>query len=469
MDTSMKGDSLLMKKPKRSGVAAMQPRQGLENSPGCTVVDRQTSYLGQRWGWVEEKIWTKRMLEALGNGVKGGKWFSLIDKVYKLQTLESAWSKVKANKGAAGVDEMSIEKFEANKERYLLEVHEQLKCGTYRPSAVKRVYIPKGRGKLRPLGIPTVKDRIVQTAIKLVIEPIFENEFSDVSYGFRPGRGCKDALRQVDSLLEQGYTWYLDADLQGYFDSIPHDLLMNKFQQFISDKPLCKLVDQFLKHKILEEGSERIAESGTPQGGVLSPLLANLYLHDLDLKVERSGIQMVRYADDFVILTQCEEDAKSIEAVVHTWAGENGLVIHPEKSHTGNAADPKQGFEFLGYWFGGGKKWVRKKSIKAYRDKIRAKTRRTCGCSIKHIVKELNPVLKGWYNYFKHVTLYSMGSFDGFVRRRLRAIMRKQNKRPGYGRSVRDHQEWPNTFFAKLGLFTMETARAQEIACRSRC
>jgi RNA-directed DNA polymerase len=236
----------------------------------------------QKWQWVEAMVWTVRMLAALVNGVKGGKWFSLMDKVYAQRTLQIAWQRVKGNKGAAGIDRVSIERFEGQCEHYLQELHEQLKNGTYQPQAVKRVNIPKASGGTRPLGIPTVKDRVVQMAIKLVIEPIFENIFRNSSQGFRPERGCKDALREVDSWLKAGYRWVVDADIKGYFDTISHELMMNKIEQHIADKQLLKLIEAYLKQNIMEEGKSWKATKGTPQGAVLSPLLANIYLNELD-------------------------------------------------------------------------------------------------------------------------------------------------------------------------------------------
>jgi RNA-directed DNA polymerase len=446
----------------------VESKQGVEVHTKTKTVKRQTSNLRQRWEWTEETIWSEKMLAALENGVKGGKWFSLIDKVYAITTLDKAWSNVKRNKGVAGIDEVDIERFERKKDVYLSELHEQLKDGTYRPQAVKRVYIPKGGGKFRPLGIPTIKDRCVQAALKLVIEPIFENEFADSSYGFRPGRGCKDALRQVDKMLKEGKGWYADADLQAYFDTIPHQRLMDKFQRYISDGAICQLVERFLKHEIEEEGRRTTATAGTAQGGVISPLLANLYLHDLDIQLAEQGFEMVRYADDFVILSNEKGKVIQAEQNVHQWAIENGLIIHPEKSHIGNCGVEGEGFEFLGYRFEAGKRWVSTKSLKNYREKVRQMTRRSCGQSIAKIIEALNPVLRGWYNYFKHVNRFTMGTFDSFIRRRLRAILRAQNKRPGYGRSYRDHKEWPNAYFAKLGVFTMEKTRQREIACQSR-
>lgn len=188
-----------------------------------------------KWEWVEASIWTERMLTTLENGVKGGKWFSLIDKVNSRKTLEVAWKQVKANRGANGVDNVTVERFEQRAEEYLKEIEQALKEGKYKPQPVKRVYISKGGGKFRPLGIPTVKDRIVETALKYALEPIFEKEFLNVSYGFRPRLGCKDALREVDSLIKSEYVWVVDADLKSYFDSIPHDRLMERVKEKIID------------------------------------------------------------------------------------------------------------------------------------------------------------------------------------------------------------------------------------------
>jgi len=212
------------------------------------------------------------MVSALGNGVKGGKWFSLIDKVVRPATLDIAWQRVARNKGAAGVDGQSIERFDAQSVRYLTELQRSLTEGSYRPDPVKRVEIPKADGKTRPLGIPTVKDRIVQTALKMVIEPILEVQFRPGSFGFRPGRGCKDALRDVDRLLKAGYTHVVDADLKSYFDTIPHDRLMTLVEGSISDGRVLALIDGFLRQEIMSDMARWQPETGTPQGAVLSPL-----------------------------------------------------------------------------------------------------------------------------------------------------------------------------------------------------
>ncbi len=418
------------------------------------------------WSWVDRSIWTERMLAALGNGVRGGKWFSLIDKVYRPATLRSAWQQVLVNRGAAGVDRLSVERFAGHLDRYLGELGQELETGRYRPLPVRRVEIEKADGKLRPLGIPTVRDRVAQAAVKRVIEPIFEQMFAPTSFGFRPGRSCKDALRVVDGLLQAGYTHVVDADLKGYFDSIPHDRLKQRLAAHISDSRLLALLDGWIEQDVVQELNRWTPTSGTPQGAVISPLLANLYLHDLDLKLAQLGLSMVRYADDFVIL--CRSAAEAVHAldVVSAWVAAEGLQLHPDKTHVGDCRLVGQGFEFLGYRFEAGRRWVRDKSLKALKTKIRSQTRRTEGRSLSQIVSGLNPLLRGWFTYFKHAQRGIFRTLDGFLRRRLRALLRKQAKRPGVGRCLADHQRWPNAYFAAAGLFTLTEAR--QAASQSR-
>ena len=411
------------------------------------------------WGWIDRSIWTDSMLAALVNGVRGGKWFSLIDKVYRPATLRSAWQQVLVNRGAAGVDRVSVERFAGNLDRYLSELGQELESGRYRPLPVRRVEIEKADGKLRPLGIPTVRDRVAQAAVKRVIEPIFEQMFVPTSFGFRPGRGCKDALRVVDGLLQAGYTHVVDADLKGYFDSIPHDRLKQRLAAHISDGRLLALLDGWIEQDVVQELKRWKPTSGTPQGAVISPLLANLYLHGLDVKLAELGLSMVRYADDFVILCQSAAEAAHALEVVRAWVAAEGLQLHPDKTHVGDCRIAGQGFEFLGYRFEAGRRWVRDKSLKALKTKIRSQTRRTEGKSLKQIVTGLNPMLRGWFNYFKHAQRGVFQMLDGFIRRRLRALLRKQAKRPGAGRCLADHRLWPNAFFAAAGLFTMTEAR----------
>ena len=406
------------------------------------------------------------MLAALKNGVKGGKWFSLIDKVYRAETLKEAWQKVAGNGGAAGVDGQSVKQFAAQAEMYLKELSVALERGTYRPMPVRRVEIAKGGGKQRPLGIPVVKDRIVQTALKFVLEPIFEREFLEMSYGFRPGRGCKDALREVEGWLKEGYTFVVDADLRSYFDTIPHARLMERVKEHVSDGRVIELIEAFLQQDIIKDLERWTPVGGTPQGAVVSPLLANIYLHALDCQMKQKGYRMVRYADDFVVLCRSAEQAQAALAEVKAWVEANGLSLNDEKTHVGDCRQEGQGFEFLGYRFEAGRRWVRRKSLRAIRDRIRMRSKRTRGDSLARIIADLNPTLRGWFNYFKHAHPMTFSGMDGFVRRRLRAILRKQEKRPGMGRCRDDHQRWPNKFFATQGLFTMVTAR--ELASQPR-
>ena len=407
---------------------------------------------------VDASIWTERMVSALVNGVEGGKWYSLMDKVCAPKTLALAWAKVRGNRGAAGVDRQSIEQFDAQAERYLAELSQALREGSYRPAAVKRVEIPKGNGQSRPLGIPTVKDRIVQTAVKFLLEPIFEMKFLETSHGFRPGRGCKNALRVVEAGLKAGYTYVVDADLKAYFDSIPHDRLMERVEASISDGRVLELLQGWLKQDILKGLECWTPMSGTPQGAVISPLLANLYLHPLDERLMARGYRMVRYADDFVVLCGNQEEAEAALTLIREWVADNGLTLHPDKTHIGDCQQAGQGFEFLGYRFEAGKRWVRKKSLERFKDTIRTKTRRTRGDSLVCIIEDLNRTLRGWYGYFKHANRYTFRVLDGFIRRRLRALLRKQQKRPGRGRCQPDHQRWPNSFLAAAGLFALYPA-----------
>ena len=433
-----------------------------QENPGSAVKAKQgrDATGGQAHGlwWAEASIWTDRMVSALGNGVKGGKWFSLIDKVVRPATLDIAWQRVARNKGSAGVDGKTIERFGYQADRYLAELQRSLAEGSYRPDPVKRVEIPKGDGKTRPLGIPTVRDRIVQTALKMVIEPIFEVQFRPGSFGFRPGRGCKDALRAVDRLLKEGYTHVVDADLRSYFDTIPHDRLMALVEGSISDSRILALIDGFLRQEIMSEMARWQPTAGTPQGAVLSPLLANLYLHPLDLLMEQSGYRMVRYADDFVILCATETEAAGALRQVTAWVDASGLTLHPDKTRIGDSHQPGQGFEFLGYRFEAGRRFVRSKSLMAFRDKVRAKTSRSRGDSLGRIVADLNPMLRGWFGYFKHARPRLFRILDGFIRRRLRAVLRKQERRPSMGRGGADHTRWTKAFFADQGLFTLFAA-----------
>jgi RNA-directed DNA polymerase len=413
----------------------------------------------RNWSWVEDTVWTERMVSALVNGVKGGRWYSLMDKVFAPDTLDAAWEKVSANEGAAGVDGQSIKRFEGRAELYLAELSTALRTGSYRPQPIRRVEIPKGDGRMRPLGIPTVKDRIVQTAVKFALEPIFEATFLPMSYGFRPGRGCRDALREVAQLIADGHTFVVDADFESYFDSIPHERLMQRVEERVSDGRILELLRSWLKQDIMRDLERWTPTAGTPQGAVISPLLANVYLHPLDAHMAARGYRMVRYADDFVVLCKSREEADAALAEVRAWVDENGLRLHPNKTHVGDCRQRGEGFEFLGYRFEAGHRLVRKKSLDRFKDSIRAKTRRTRGQALARIVADLNSLLRGWFAYFKHAHPYTFKSLDQLTRRRLRAVLHRQTfRRSGMGLTARDHRRWPNAFFAEAGLLALHTA-----------
>lgn len=401
------------------------------------------------------------MLTALEEGVKGGKWYSLMDKVYRRANLRAAFAKVQANSGAAGVDRQTTAMFEQHLEANLQRLEEALKAGQYRPQLVRRAWIPKvGKSKeKRPLGIPTVRDRVVQTALRNALEPMFERDFAAHSYGFRPQRGCKDALRRVEELLTEGHTWVVDADLRSYFDTIPRQQLLERVRTKVSDGKVLALIQAYLEQGVLEEGKQWSPEEGTPQGAVISPLLSNIYLDPLDRRMEAEGFHMVRYADDFVILCRSEEEAQRALEQVREWTAAAGLSLHPEKTHIVNATLPG-GFDFLGYHFEGGLRWPRKKSMEKLKETMRRKTRRTSGRSMSVTIAGVNQTLVGWFEYFKHSHYTTFPRIDGWIRMRLRSILRKRAGRRGRGRGL-DHRRWPNSFFAEQGLFCLTTAHVQ--------
>ena len=408
------------------------------------------------------------MLATLVKGVTGGKWYSLIDKVYPITTLRAAFAAVKANDGAAGVDHVSIEDYAANLEANLGRLSEALRAGSYRPQAIRRHYIPKpGSQEKRPLGIPTVQDRVVQTALRMVLEPIFERDFATQSYGFRPGRGCKDALRRVDELLKAGYVHVVDADLKSYFDTIPKDRLLALVAGKVCDGRILALVQSFLGQSVLEDAREWVPEQGTPQGAVVSPLLSNIYLDPLDHLMAAKSYEMVRYADDFVVLCRTPEDAAAALAEVREWTAQAGLTLHPAKTRLVDART--DGFDFLGYHFQAGRRLPCRKSLTKFKDTVRAKTRRTAGRSLDMVIDSLNPTLRGWFEYFKHSHRWTFGTLDGWIRRRLRSLLRKQQKRRGIA-DVRgaDQIRWPNRFFAEHGLYSLQEAYAlvRQSSCR---
>ena len=406
------------------------------------------------------------MLTALEKGVKGGRWFSLIDKVYAEETLQAAARQVTADaKKAAGVDHVTPKHFAHQLEGNVSQVADQLRRDTYRPQPVRRCWIPKpGSREKRPLGIPTVRDRVVQTALRDVIEPIFERDFAEHSYGFRPGRGCKDALRRVDALLKAGYTIVVDVDRKSYFDTIPHDGLMDRIRQKISDSRVLRLIAQYLKQGIMEGLREWTPEEGCPQGAVISPLLSNIYLDPLDHIMADQGFEMIRYADDSVVLCRSRDEAEDALQRIQTWTDEAGLTLHPTKTRIVDAET--EGFDFLGYGFKRGQRYPRAKSLRKMQETIRRKTRRSNGQSLDYIIADVNQTLRGWFGYFKHVTQrWVFADLDVWTRTRLRSILRKRSGRRGKARPGRDNHRWTLAFFADHGLFNLRAAHAE--ACQS--
>jgi RNA-directed DNA polymerase len=302
---------------------------------------------------------------------------------------------------------------------------------------------------------------VVQTALRNVLEPIFEKDFAQQSYGFRPGRGCKDALRRVDQLMKRGYRYVVDADLKSYFDTIPHDRLMDRIKEKVSDGRVLSLLEMFLKQGVMDRLTRWEPEKGTPQGAVISPLLSNIFLNPLDHLMAERGFEMVRYADDFVVLCRTAEEAETALELVREWTAENGLTLHPEKTRVVDVEE--DGFDFLGYSFHGEHRWPRKKSLQKVKDTIRDKTKRSNGQSLQYIINDVNLTLRGWFEYFKHSHKRTFITLDGWIRMRLRSILRKRAGREGRGRGL-DHHRWRNAYFAERGLFNLTTARAS--VCR---
>jgi RNA-directed DNA polymerase len=424
-------------------------------------------------------VWTDRMMAALDRRVEGG-WFSLMDKVTAMNTLWRGWDRVRGNAGAAGVDRVSVERFARTAQTRLMRLQESLSTGRYRPDAVRRVEIPKGDGKTRPLGIPTVTDRVVQAAVLEVIEPIFEHQFEARSYGFRPGRSCKDALREVDHWLQAGYVHVVDADLKSYFDSIDHSRLRQLLHLRIKDGSVLDLIDQFLHQQVISESGCWQPEEGTPQGAVLSPLLANVYLHPLDQQMRESGHVMVRYADDFVVLCRDADTAHAALAQIQAWVDRAKLTLHPDKTRIADLSQDGGNFDFLGYRFvqhqGQLRRRIKPKKMTALKAAIRALTPRKRGVATKVIVEQLNRMLKGVYAYFQHVSAVltargwqsDLSILDGRVRFRLRRILGKRQCKAQSGRSITAHQRWTNALLQSLGLYSMQAAQTANRHSRSR-
>jgi RNA-directed DNA polymerase len=402
----------------------------------------------------------------LENQVKGGKWHALIDKVYAELNLYSAALKVTGKKKAAGVDGQSCDKFEEHLLVEIRQLSDEIKAQTYRPSAVLRVHIPKpGRpNETRPLGIPTVRDRVVQRAVLSVIEPILDHQFHERSFGFRHGVGAHDALRVVEQKLQEGYVYVVDADLKGYFDTIPKDRLLALVKKHISDSRMLKLLKLFLDQNILEELREWSPVTGVPQGAVLSPVLSNLYLNPLDHQMAADGFEMVRYADDFVVLCRSQSEAEEALRLITAWVEEAGLTLHPTKTQIVDSR--VRSFAFLGYSFRGDTIYPRRESLAKMKARIKELTPRKRSGSMEAIAAELNRTLVGWFGYFRHCRWTIYKDLDAKIRSRLRRLLMKRHRKNSK-RLPRQHR-WPNAYFAKAGLYSLREAHfcfAQSVNC----
>ncbi|MHB9144170.1 MAG: group II intron reverse transcriptase/maturase [Symbiobacteriia bacterium] len=379
------------------------------------------------------------------------KYHSLYDKVYAMGNLSEAWERVRKNKGAGGVDGESIQLFQRDWERNLAELQRRLLEKRYVPPPVRRHYIPKPDGRMRPLGIPTVRDRIVQQAVKNILEPIFEPQFKDCSYGFRPGRSAHQAAAKLRAYAAEGYRWVVDADIQGFFDNLDHGLLLQFLRERVVDGSVLKLISAWLTAGVMEEGNVRTVVAGTPQGGVISPLLANIYLDQFDRIMEERGYRLIRYADDFVVMCKLERKAerkaeRALEVSKEILEGRLKLTLHPEKTRIVHIRD---GFDFLGFRFRGRYQGPRAKTLSSFKERVRQITRRQQGKNLQQVVKVLNPVIRGWGGYQRRGNVKSLyGRLDEWIRMRLRAF--KEKKKAAY-----QNRRIPNRWLAKQGLISL--------------
>jgi len=378
-------------------------------------------------------------------------YYTLKDKVTKIRNMKVAAKHVLDKGGSAGVDRIDTEEFRESYSVYMRELYREFLEDRYQPKPALRVFIPKSDGRQRPLGIPTVKDRIAQAAVRGILEPIYEKEFCDCSFGFRKGRSQIDAINQIEEYKEQGYKWVLDADIKGFFDNIEHELLIEFIKQKVTDGWVIKIIKSWLTMGVMKDGEYIPTEKGTPQGGVISPLLANIFLHQFDKVMTERGYKLVRYADDFVVMTKSKRKAKrAYEVVKEIIREELKLELHPEKTVITNFGE---GFVFLGFEFIAWRyKRPKKNSLENFKDKVRKVTKRNQPWKVELIIKRLNPKIRGWANYFGHGNVKTLfRDLDKWIRMRLRSYMEKKKA------ITHQNKRIPNSFFRKKGLVSLLT------------